>query len=84
MVDLIDVSFDYDGSVYVSEDKYGFEIDEGIWDELGCEKCCRDIIRIITIDYPDNNLYFEEVMDYQEMVRETLLEGWNEDNVEWE
>lgn len=83
MVELINASFDFEGTEYHSEDKYGYKIEEDEWDEHGCEKCCKELIQIIGADYPDNNLYLEEVMDYQEMVRGDFLEEWDED-IEWE
>lgn len=85
MIELIRASFEFEGTEYHSEDKYAYEIEEEEeeWDEHGCEECCKELIKIVSIDYPENNLYLEEVMDYQEMVREAFSEEW-EDDTEWD
>lgn len=83
MTELIRAKFDFDGTEYHSEDKYEYNIEEEDWDEHGCEKCCNELIQIISADYPKNNLYLEEVMDYQEMVREAMSEEW-ENEAEWD
>ena len=67
MEEMIVARFDEDGMEFVSDDAYLWELETGEWDIHGCELCCVNIMNQLETEHE-----LEEIIEYQEIVREKL------------
>lgn len=78
MEELIFAIYEDDGLEHQSEDSYLWDMETGEWDADGCEECCQQIIKSINGDAE-----IEEVVEYQEIVREKI-DSANDFSVEYD
>jgi hypothetical protein len=78
MQELIFAIFEEDGIEYKSEDSYLWDMETGEWDAHVCEECCQQIVEEL-----EGDAEIEEVVEYQEIVREKI-DSANDFTVEYD
>lgn len=78
MEEMINAVFDYEGIELESDDVYLWDLETGEWDIHGCEMCCDEILAKTEGEYE-----VEEIIEYQEIVREKI-ETANDFSIEYE